>query len=467
MKTIIHCGQLFTGTSTVAAANQTIVIENKHFTFAGPRAEAPAVQQGDIEIDHGDSFVMPGLSDMHTHLSYGNALGQEDIDLYGSMEYRALRALAAAQRMLQAGYTALLDPASSGAVTPAVRDALFVGMFPGPRITSSGPAITSRIGLYDFYPSWIGVPPQSSGVLVRSLPEAIEEIRKQTKDGVDVIKLTMDGIHGDKKLGLYAAFDQHETTAMVKEAQRLGRKVVVHVRGREGVLYAARAGADIIYHASRIDAEGIAVARDNGCYICPSLLLLVNNIEFAQPSDPSASWWPDIQRQEFAAACRNLNRAREAGVPFLLGSETGFAVSPYGDWAAKEMQIMVDHLGFTAAEILLMATSGNRALLRDGEQYDSIALGKRADFIVVDGNPLRDITVLQTRKNIQQVWMDGALVQLAPLPIAIPRHPRELAQGMWSHLYTQDYVATQKRQSLSQYDGPPLPIDDPYPEALQ
>jgi hypothetical protein len=86
---------------------------------------------------------------------------------------------------------------------------------------------------------------------------------------------------------------------------------------------------------------------------------------------------------------------------------------------------------------------------------------------VLDSDPLRDIAVLQAHKNIQRVWMDGMQVQLPPLPIAIPRHPRELAQGMWSHLYTQDYVAKQKRQSLSQYDGPPLPIDDPYPEALK
>jgi hypothetical protein len=85
----------------------------------------------------------------------------------------------------------------------------------------------------------------------------------------------------------------------------------------------------------------------------------------------------------------------------------------------------------------------------------------------VNGDPLQNIAVLQDHKNIQQVWMDGARLNLPPLPIPIPRHPRELAQGMWSHLYTRDYVAAQKPQSLSQYDGPPLPIDDPYPEALQ
>jgi len=467
MKTIIHAGKLFTGLEVSAASGQTVVIEAGKFVYAGPRGAAPLPEQGDTVIDHGTKFLMPGLADLHTHISYGNALAQEDIDLYGAMEYRALRALAAAQRMLAAGYTALLDPASTGHVAAAVRDAQFVGMFASPRITAAGPAITSRIGLYDFYPSWVGVPPQSSGVLVRSLPEAIEEIRRQTKDGMDVIKIAMDGILGDKTRGLYAAFDQDETTAMVREAQRLGRRVVVHARGAEASLYAARAGVDIIYHASRIGDEAIAAARENGCHICPSLMLLVNNIEFAQPTDPSAVWWPDIQRQEFAAACVNLRKAYEAGVPFLTGSETGFAVSPYGEWSAKELAIMVEHLHLTPGEVLQMATSANRRMLRDGGGYDSIAPGKRADFIVVDGDPLADISCLQERENIAEVWMDGAKITLPAMPAAIPRHPRELAQGMWSELYTREAVRARQPKSLSRFDGPAIPLDDPYPEAAQ
>jgi imidazolonepropionase-like amidohydrolase len=467
MKTILHAGKLFTGPSTEAEPDQTLVIEAGRFSYAGPRGGAPAAGAGDIVIDHGSKFVMPGLADLHTHISYGNALGQEDIDLYGSMEYRALRALAGAQRMLQAGFTALLDPAGAGHVASAVRDAQYVGMFPAPRITAAGPAITSRIGLYDYYPSWVGAPPQSSGVLVKSLPEAIEEIRRQTKDGMDVIKIAMDGIYGDKKRGLYAAFDQDETTAMVREAQRLGRRVVVHVRGREGCLYAARAGVDIIYHASRIDAEGIAAARGNGCHICPSLMLLVNNIEFAQPSDPSASWWPDIQRQEFAAARVNLGKAYDAGIPFLTGSESGFAVTPYGEWAAKELEVMVRDLQIPPGQVLRIATAGNRALLRDGDAHDAIAPGKRADFIVVDGDPLADIACLQVAENIVDVWMDGKPVGLPKLPAAIPRHPRELAQGMWSELYTRAAIAGRKAKSLHDFDGPPIPLDDEYPEAAQ
>lgn len=403
-------------------------------------SDALAPGDGDTVIDLRSRFVMPGLADAHTHLSYGNARSEEEVDLYGSLEYRTLRALSAAQRMLRAGYTALLDPACAGLVTPALRDALFVGMFPGPRITTAGPALTTRQGLYDYYPSWIGVPAVSTGVLVRSVPEAIEEVRRQTKEGVDAIKLAMDGIQGDARHGLYAAFDQDETTAIVREAKRLGRLVVVHARGSEGALYAARAGVDVIYHASRIDDEGIRAALGEGCFICPSLLLLVNNIEYARPDDPSYDWWPRINRRELADAKARLVKAYEAGVRFLVGSESGFAVTPYGEWAAKELTIMAEHLGIPNAAMLRMATTGNRAVLRDGAAYESLSPGKRADFIAVDGDPLEDPGVLFDEARPPLVWMDGRSISLPAMPMELPRHPREASQGFWNRTYTRAAV---------------------------
>jgi imidazolonepropionase-like amidohydrolase len=454
MRVIIRCGQLFTGTATRAIADQTIVIEKGKFTFVGPHRAAPPEALGDVVIDHSAHFVMPGLSDLHIHLSYGNALGQEDIDLYGSPEYRALRALCAAQRVLTGGFTALLDPACSGHVSPALRDAIFCGMFTGPRITAAGPALTSRIGLYDYYPSWIGAPDQSSGVLVKSLTEAIEEIRRQTKDGMDVIKIAMDGIYGDRRRGLYAAFDLDETKAMVREGQRLGRKVVVHARGTEGARYAALAGADIIYHASRIDAEGVKAARDNGCHICPSLALLVNNIQFAQPTDPSAGWWPDIQRTEFATSLASLRHAYDAGVPFVSGSESGFAVTPYGEWETKELEIMTRYLEIEPGEVLRIATSANRKMLRDGEHYDSVAPGKEADFVVLATDPTADLAVLQQPENLIETWLAGKRVEIPRGEGGLPRHPREFAQGMWTQLYTRQSTRGRVLASLAVKGAP-------------
>jgi imidazolonepropionase-like amidohydrolase len=438
MRTVLLCGQLFSGSESVARKEQAIVIEGDRITHIGPLAALPAPTPADDVIDYRRYFVMPGLSDLHTHLSYGNARSEEEVDLYGSLEYRAIRSLAAAQRMLKSGFTALLDPACAGLVTPALRDALFVGLFQGPRVTAAGPALTSRQGLYDYFPSWIGVPPCSTGVLVTSRAEAIETIRRQTKDGVDIIKIAMDGIQGGNSGGLYAAFDQEETTAMVREAHRLGRKVVVHARGREGALYAARAGVDIIYHASRIDEEGIRAAAGEGSSICPSLLLLVNNIQYARQDDPSYDWWPNIQRQELRDASQSLRRAYEAGVRFLSGSETGFAITPYGEWATRELLLMVNFLGIPVDEVLRMATSTNRAMLRNGNKFDSLARGKLADILVFDGDPVADLGQLEETARIVAVWKGGSKVSLPDLPTDMPRHQAEASQGFWNRLYTRE-----------------------------
>jgi imidazolonepropionase-like amidohydrolase len=436
MRTILLCSQLFTGSESIARKEQAVVIEGDRITQIGAIAALPAPNSEDHVVDYRPYFVMPGLSDLHTHLSYGNARSEEEVDLYGSLEYRAIRSLAAAQRMLKSGFTALLDPACAGLVTPALRDALFVGMFQGPRITSAGPALTSRQGLYDYFPSWIGVPSCSTGVLITSRAEAIETIRRQTKDGVDIIKIAMDGIQGGNSGGLYAAFDQEETTAMVREAHRLGRKVVVHARGREGALYAARAGVDVIYHASRIDEEGIRAAVGEGSSICPSLLLLTNNIQYAREDDPSYDWWPNIQRQELRDASQSLRRAYEAGVRFLSGSETGFAVTPYGEWATRELLLMVNFIGIPADEVLRMAASTNRVMLRDGNEYDGLARGKFADLLVFDGDPVANLGQLEEAARIMDVWKGGQKVSLPDLPVDMPRHQAEASQGFWNRLYT-------------------------------
>ena len=135
MKTLIQCGLLFTGHADVAAENQTVIAEGGRVTAIVPTASAPPAGPSDTVIDHSRRFVMPGLIDIHTHISYGDAKSQEDIDLYASMEFRALRAMIAAQKVMRAGYTAFVDPASSGLVSVAVRDAIEVGLFKGPRIT--------------------------------------------------------------------------------------------------------------------------------------------------------------------------------------------------------------------------------------------------------------------------------------------------------------------------------------------
>ena len=242
MTTHIRCGKLLVGAEDEPRDKMVIAVDGGIIRSVEPEAKLRPGSDGARVLDYSRQFVLPGLSDIHVHLSYGNSRTQEDIDLFASVEYRALRGMIAAQKALRAGFTSIADPATTGRVSLAIRDAINAGLFIGPRLMSSGRQITNRQGLSDWYPLWIGVPQTAVGALVTSRDHAIEEIRQQVKDGVDFIKIAMDGDTTNPTSGLIPGFTADETESMVKEAHRPRKKVIVHARGDEGVLYAARAG---------------------------------------------------------------------------------------------------------------------------------------------------------------------------------------------------------------------------------
>ena len=179
---------------------------------------------------------------------------------------------------------------------------------------------------------------------------------------------------------------------MVQEAHRLGKKVVVHARGREAVLYAARASVDLIFHAYFLDDECIQEMLKSGSAIGPTLTFLRNIVDFTQPHEPAATKGRiDDTQEEFEIACENLRKAHKAGVPMLTGTDSGFAVTPYGEWHARELEIFVEHLGFTPAEALRAATEVTARFMADGHKIGVLEKGRAADFIAVDGSPLQNV----------------------------------------------------------------------------
>src|ERR1700691_553780 len=288
MTTHVRCGTLFAGDETGPRTDATLGFgDDGKIAFVCDTAEAPPTGLHDTVLDYSNLFVMPGLLDVHTHLAYGNAKSEEDIDLYQPMEFRSLRALFFAQKVVAAGYTSICAPGDAGQVSLSVRDAINFGLFEGPRVTAAGRYLTTRQGLTDWYPTWIGVPDTSIGRLVTNKDEAIEEIRVQVKNGVDCIKIAMDGTLKRDDGSLVAAFNQDETTTMVTEAHRLGKRVVVHAMGREAILYSARAGVDLVFHAFRIDDECIEAMLKSGAALGPSLTFQRNIIDFTQPHEPA------------------------------------------------------------------------------------------------------------------------------------------------------------------------------------
>ena len=340
--------------------------------------------------------------------------------------------------MLAAGYTGVADPSTTGLVSLAIRDAIDVGLFTGPRISSAGRAILTAQGVDYFYPRWVKMPEHAVGFLMRDVGEGIAEIRQEVKDGVDFIKLAVDGDQLVAGTGLVSGMTQEEVNILVNEVHRLGRKVATHARGAEGIRYAARAGVDFILHGSWMDEEGLEWALKNGCALCPTLSLLVNTIEFTRPDDPAFAFVP-AQQRELDAAVENLGRAKAAGVPFMVGSEAGFAVTPYGEWPARELEYYVKYLGFSPAEALISTTSVNARILRDGERLGAIETGRIADLLAIDGNPLKDIAILQDRSRIKALRMAGEPVSLSLRPRP-SRTWYETGARFWEQVYTRDRV---------------------------
>ena len=438
-RTLVRCGRLFDGVSTEIRRNQTLVIEGGNFTSVAATPEIPAAPD-DVVIDHSNEFAMPGLIDVHTHLSYGNARTEEDIDIYASMEFRTLRGMYFAPQVLAAGYTSICAPGGAGMLSSAIRDAIDADLFEGPSVTAAGPYITSRQGLTDWYPTWIGVPSTSIGRLVKSSDEAIEEVRRQVKDGVDAVKIALDGIIRRPDGEHVAAFTQEETSRMVAEIKRLGKISIAHCRGREATLYAARAGMDLIFHGSYMDDEALDAVVKNGCAVSPSLTFLRNTMDFAGENRKAKK---DAYQAEYDSAVEALTKARKAGVRMPTGTDTGFAVTPFGEWHARELEIYVEDLGFDPIEALRAATSVSATVLRPADKVGRIAAGYRADLLALKEDPTRNVSILLDRSKFANIIREGK-------PIGIPRRGYEpkkvtdFAMSMFDELYTRERVAAMR-----------------------
>ncbi|HEY4444358.1 MAG TPA: amidohydrolase family protein [Steroidobacteraceae bacterium] len=401
-------------------------IENGAVAFKGERilwvGEAGAMPAGYAQRDFRQirlpgRSVLPGLIDGHTHISFGEARSEEELALYTPVEYRTLKAGMNAKRILQAGVTSAFDAATTYNIAPCIRDAIDVGMIEGPRFAVSGRQLTTHQGLEDSFPNEMQFPPGQAAVLIKTKEDLIEAIRYQVKDRVDCIKvsgssdslITPDSLDG-------SALTVEELTIIATEARRLGVMSSVHARSRDSVIGAAKAGFDVIFHASYIDEEGIDLCLKNGCVIIPTLTLLINIVN-ANHGQAGASGVGAFSN-EIEAARVGLAKAWRAGVPMIAGSESGWSAVPYGQWHGHEMQVFVELLGMTPLQAIHCATLGaTRILRRFGHEVGKLEANRLADIIVVNGDPTRDISVLQKKGLLDFVFKGGVEVDRKPLPV--------------------------------------------------
>jgi imidazolonepropionase-like amidohydrolase len=409
-------GKVIDGTLSAPLERGAVVFEGEKISWVGNAADLPAGYRtpGYAIVDLPGRSILPGLIDAHTHISFGEARSEEELALYTPVEYRAIKAVWNAKKILQAGVTSAFDAATTYDIAQSVRDAIDAGLFEGPRFAVSGRQLTNHQGLEDSFPNNIPFPPGQAAVLIRSPDELVEAIRYQVKDRVDAIKvsgsndnlITPDSLDG-------SAMTLEEYQIIARETHRLAKICAIHARTRDAVLYAAQAGFDVIFHASHIDEAGIEACLKAGSVITPTLTLLVNLVDAGAASAGVSGI--DAFRREIDAARENLPRAFKAGVPFLCGSESGWSPVPYGEWHARELAVFVELLGMSPLEAIHCATlSATRIFKRFGHQIGKLEAGRYADILVIEGDPLKDIRVLMDRTRIDYVFKGGEAVDLTP-----------------------------------------------------
>lgn len=215
---------------------------------------------------------------------------------------------------------------------------------------------------------------------------------------------------------------RREMEVVCDTAHDLGVPVTAHCRNASSTRDAALAGVDIIYHASFMDSEALEAVVDSGASLCPVFTFLSNLCDHGAKVG-AATNMVDVFRGEIAATAEMMRRAYDAGVRLMCGSESGFVLTPYGNWHARELELFVDHLGLSPTEAVRCATANNAHAVHAAEELGVLEVGRRADVLVVEGDVAADVSLLGDRRNLRAVLSRGAAVDLSrpwPTKAALP-----------------------------------------------
>ena len=404
--TLVHAGTLLAVPGEAPKTEQTITLRGNRIDRIEDGFINPAGVAGQVKIvDWSDKFVMPGLMDMHVHLLGELHPNARNEALYVTTSMRALRGVRNAQRTLHAGFTTVRDLGGEPEAIFALRDAIDQGVITGPRIIAAGSAIAATGGHGD-------VDGYKAELLELWTPETIcdgphdcrRAVRHAVKYGADWIKITATGgVLSDTGTGLKQQMTDDELREIMDTAHALGVKVAAHAHGTDGINAALRAGVDSIDHGTFLDRESLRLLKDNGAYLVPTLL---PGQKVPATMEGNPFFTDEIKAKANAASAASLGNvelAYKAGVKIAFGTDS--AVTPHGK-NGEEFAYLVQ-AGMTPMDALRSATVVTAELLDLSDSLGTIEVGKFADIIAVDGNPLDDIS---TMERVQGVIRDGRLL---------------------------------------------------------
>ncbi len=381
--TVIHAGHLLDVKTGRTLNDAWVVIEGDRISRVGTGA-VPAANV--IELPN--ATLLPGLIDAHTHITSDPDFGYQELAI--SVPKEALIGAKNARVTLEAGFTTVRNVGARGFTDVALRDAINEGLVSGPRMIVSGPALSITGGHCDNNLLPFEYHAQSDGA-ADGIEAVQHKVRENIKYGADVIKVCATGgvlSKGDDPRA--SQYTLEEMKAIVADAHRLGRKVAAHAHGAQGILWASEAGVDSVEHGSYIDDAAIQMMKSKGTYLVPTLYLgdwmTENATKIGLPE-----MYAGKMRSVVAIARANVKKAFDAGVKVAFGTDA--AVYPHG-LNAHEFAVYVK-LGMTPLQAIQTATVNAADLLGWSDRIGSLEEGKYADIIAVNGDPTKDVTLLQ------------------------------------------------------------------------
>lgn len=360
-------------------------------------------------IDAAGAFLMPGMTEAHTHFSWNDQPTLSAIQMMPPEEH-ILWCMRVARRYLDMGWTSCVGAATAKARLDVVtRNAIENGDYPGPRYIAGSQEIANLGGLGDQTLPHLPFEELSFARVVSGPEEMRKAVRMFIKYGVDQIKLNLSGEYIAGISAELTPFSEEEISMAVREAKRFGKRVAAHARSSESVKQCIRHGIEVIYHASFADEEALDMLeanKDKHC-LAPGLAWLINTCynarDFGITTEVAAQMG---YVRELEAAIETMKKIHRRGIKILPGGDYGFAWMPHGT-NAKDLEYFVKYIGMSPMDALLSATrEGGRIMMRPHE-LGQIKEGFLADLLLVDGDPLADITILQKADRLLAVMKDG------------------------------------------------------------
>lgn len=408
--TLIENGRLIDGRGGAPTSHAAVLVENGRIRYAGPAAGLPALPFDIERLDACGGTIMPGLVEAHFHPTYFNVAALEDLDIKYPVEYVTLLAAANARLALECGYTAARSGGSLFNIDVWLKKALEHDVTPGPRLVASGREICGAGGLMDWNPDFRRIGMEGLVLLVNGPDEARQAVRKLVKDGVEWVKTypTGDAASPDVNDHHTLCMTFEEMHAVVATAHNHGLKVTGHCRATEGIKNALRAGYDALEHGTFVDDEALDMILRRDVPVVPALYFELASIERG-PDFGMSQRVVDGHRETLEGGAESARRILRAGGRLGMGGDYGFAWNPHGDYA-RELSFFVNYVGFTPLEVITCATKTGAEIMGRGDEFGTVETGKLADLLIVDGDVLADISLLERRDKFLAV-MQGGLIK--------------------------------------------------------